>query len=106
MKNARQFADANTRVLLVYPGAGENLKDRAGEFLGGTTLPENFVFLTDPDYSFVNLYHLRWDAENETAYPSTFVVDRQNVIRYAKISQTHGDRAPVDDVLRAARDAK
>jgi thioredoxin-dependent peroxiredoxin len=106
IQNAKQFEEMNTHVLLVYPGTGENLRDRGREFTQNLSLPANFTFVTDPDYSFVSLYHLRWDAEGETAYPSTFVIDRQNVIRYAKISESHGDRAPVDQVLGAARDAK
>lgn len=106
IQNAKQFQDSGTQVLLVYPGTGEKLQDHASEFTQNMNLPAGFTFVTDPDYSFVNLYHLRWDAEGETAYPSTFVIDRQNIIRYVKISQTHGDRAPVDEVLQAARDAK
>ncbi len=55
----------------------------------------------DRDYQVVNAYHLRWEAPNETAYPATFVIDPTGVIRYAKISQTHGDRAAVQEVLAA-----
>jgi thioredoxin-dependent peroxiredoxin len=42
----------------------------------------------------------------ETAYPSTFVIDANRMIRYAKISMSHGDRAPVDAVLKALAAAK
>ena len=44
-------------------------------------------------------YGLRWDAPNESAYPSTFVLDRQGIVRYALISKTHDGRATAADVL-------
>jgi peroxiredoxin len=106
IRNAKQFEEMNTHVLLVYPGPSDELQAHAKEFIQNSPLPANFTFVIDPDYVFVNLYRLRWEAEKETAYPSTFVVDRQNVLRYVKISKTHGDRAPVNEVLDAARNAK
>lgn len=58
-------------------------------------LPSNLSLVIDPDYTFTNLYGLRWDAPHETAYPSTFLIDRSGVIFYRKISQEHGDRTTV-----------
>jgi len=60
----------------------------------------------DPDYVFTNLYGLRWDAPRETAYPSTFVVDSLGVVRFSKISRSHGGRASVDEVLQAVTTVK
>ena len=57
--------------------------------------------VTDPDYAFINSYGLRWDEKNETAYPSTFVIGKDKIVRFAKISKTHGDRAKTADVLNA-----
>lgn len=101
VKHAQQFSDANAKVVLVYPGPAEKLGDRAGEFLKGRDLPESFSLVTDPDYKFTEAYGLRWDAPRETAYPSTFVIDRQGTIRFVKASKSHGDRAKTDDVLKA-----
>jgi alkyl hydroperoxide reductase subunit AhpC len=53
----------------------------------------------DPDYTFTLRYGLRWDAPRETAYPSTFVIDRGGVVRFALVSRTHDGRAPAADVL-------
>jgi hypothetical protein len=50
---------------------------------------------------FTRTYGLRWDAPNETAYPSTFVLDGRGNITFARTSQSHGDRVPVADVLEA-----
>ena len=90
-----------TPVYLVYPGPADNLKGHAEEFVSGKTIPANFHFLLDPDFAFTKRYDLRWDAPNETSYPSTFVIDRKGVVQFAKISHSHGDRAAADDVLKA-----
>jgi len=60
----------------------------------------------DPDLKVVNLYNLRWDAPNETAYPSTFVFDSGGVSRFVKISQSHGDRSSGAEVLKVVGSAK
>lgn len=88
-------------VVLVYPGPSDNLQARASEFVSGKRLPANFHLVLDPDYAFTNAYHLRWNAKNETAYPATFVIDKDGKIRFAKVSMTHGDRAKTADVLAA-----
>lgn len=101
LKNAEKFQAAKANVVLVYPGQADQLKQRADEFVRGKTLPDNFHFALDPDFSFTVAYNLRWAAKNETAYPSTFVVEPSGQIRYAKISKTHGGRAAAADVLQA-----
>ena len=88
-------------VLLVYPGPAEGLKQHAADFVPGKTLPQNFRLLLDPDYQFTNQWGLRWSAPNETAYPSTFVLDKRGKIRFAKISQSHGGRATSQEILQA-----
>ncbi|HEY1064867.1 MAG TPA: redoxin domain-containing protein [Pirellulales bacterium] len=101
ISKAKAFAKADAQIVLIYPGPAEKLAEHADEFIRGKSLPENVHFLIDPDYSFVNAYHLRWDAPNETAYPSTFVVDGKQQVVYSKISQSHGGRTKPDDVLKA-----
>jgi peroxiredoxin len=85
------------KVLLVYPGPPE----KGAEFVADKNLPGNMELLLDTDYAFTNLYQLRWDAPKETAYPSTFVLERGGKIRYAKVSKTHGGRASVSEVVQA-----
>lgn len=101
ISKAAQFDKAGARVLLVYPGPADNLKAHAEEFVQGKDFPANFTLALDPDYSFTKQYGLRWEAPKETAYPSTFVLDTARQVLYAKVSRTHGDRAPVADVLAA-----
>ena len=99
--NSDQFAKRRSNVVMVYPGPTDNLKGYAQEFVQGKDLPANFNFGIDPGYAFTNRYGLRWDAPNETAYPSTFVIGKDGKVKYAKVSRTHGDRAPVGEILAA-----
>lgn len=98
--NAQRFAAQGVQVLLVYPGPPADLGDRAKEFLAKEgELPANFHLVIDPDYKFTNQYGLRWDAEHETAYASTFLIDRQGRVVFRKISHTHADRTNAEDIL-------
>jgi peroxiredoxin len=99
--HAEDFDKAGAHVVLVYPGSAAHLKEHAQDFESGKGIPANFSFVIDPDLRFVNDWGLRWKAKGETAYPSTFVVDRQSTVRFAKVSHGHGDRATASELLRA-----
>ncbi len=101
VQKAGEFATAGARVALVYPGPAERLGEHAAEFVAKTVLPKGWSFLLDPDFSFTKAYDLRWDAPSETAYPSTFVLDRQRKVLFALVSKTHGGRASPEAVLAA-----
>ena len=99
LSHAKEFQAAGANVVLVYPGAADLVQGKAEDFVTGKTLPDRFHFLVDPDLKTVNLYHLRWNAPGETAYPSSFVFDKQGTVRFVKISQSHGDRSSAADIL-------
>jgi peroxiredoxin len=100
IEHAAEFARKNASVILVYPGPPASLDQHAKEFLGQQpSLPANVVLVTDPDYALTNRYDLRWDAPGETAYPSTFILDRHGSITFEKISKEHGDRTTASDIL-------
>lgn len=101
IEKAKGFADIGARIVLVYPGPPKDLNARASEFLVGKQLPSNFDLVLDPGYEFTNLYGLRWDAKNETAYPSTFLIDRQGVVFFSKIVKEHGGRTTAAEILDA-----
>jgi thioredoxin-dependent peroxiredoxin len=103
MSRIKDFQSAGANIIAVYPGPAEGLAEHAEDFVRGKTLPSNFYLVLDPDYSFTNMYGLRWDAPNETAYPATFLLDKKGIIRFEKISSSHGDRAGADSVLEALR---
>lgn len=89
---AADFAAQGVQVLMVYPGPADQLKAHAGEFLTNRQWPAEFLYVIDPDYTFTNAYGLRWDAPKETAYPATFIVDREGRVRFAHVSKSHGNR--------------
>lgn len=103
LKNAAEFAKHEARLLLVYPGPAAGLADKAREFFGKREIPQGFTILTDPDYTFTEAYHLRWNAPRETAYPSTFVIDKSGTVRFVSVSKTHGGRAKTSDLLAALK---
>ncbi len=102
-KHAEEFKKLGAKVVLVYPGPAQDLRERAEEFLEGTELPDPLLLVIDPAYGFTARYGLRWEAPRETAYPSTFVLDEQRTVKFRKVSQTHGDRADTEEVLDAVR---
>jgi len=101
VKLADDFAQANATVVFVYPGEAKELETRAQEFLNETKLPAPLRLVLDPDQKFVTAAGLRWEALNETAYPSTFIVDSDGKVTFRKVSKSHGDRAEAADVLKA-----
>ncbi|MGC4055111.1 MAG: peroxiredoxin family protein [Paludibaculum sp.] len=101
--SAQAFAEAGVKVLLVYPGPAAEVGDRAREFASDKKLPAHFDLLLDPDYKFTLAYDLRWAAKGETAYPSTFLIDRKGVVYFTKISKSHGGRTTASEVLAAIR---
>lgn len=100
---AEAFKARGARVVMVYPGPADKLREHAREFVGDRQWPAEFRLLLDPDFAFTQAYGLRWDAKKETAYPSTFIVGRDRRIRFAHISQSHGDRV---SALRALAELK
>ena len=96
-----KFKDTGAAVLMVYPGPAEDLLAHAKEFSEDFKFPQNFYFTLDPDYSMINAYGLRWDAPRETAYPSTFVINKKGEIIFSKISNSHGGRATNEEIIDA-----
>ena len=101
IQKAPAFAEVGVHVLFVYPGPPQDLGSRVGEFLADKKLPANTDPLLDPGYEFTNLYGLRWDAPHETAYPSTFLIDRNRVIFFSKVVKEHSGRTRATEILKA-----
>ena len=90
---------AGKSVVMVYPGPGEHLNEKAAEFVMDKNLPAGFELVLDPDYKFTSQYGLRWDAPQETAFPSTFLIDSKGMVFFSKISKTHGGRTTTTEIL-------
>jgi peroxiredoxin len=101
LSKSKGFAESKATLVFIYPGPATDLDKHAKEFIGGKSFPDNFRFLIDPDYKFTEQYKLRWNAPAETAYPSTFVVDSKGIVRFAKVSHSHGGRAASTEILEA-----
>ncbi|MFL6452301.1 MAG: peroxiredoxin family protein [Bryobacteraceae bacterium] len=106
LRNADDLAKAGLHVLMVYPGPPQELGAKASEFLADKHLPGKFDLVLDPGYQFTNAYGLRWDAPNETAYPSTFLIDPQQVIFFSKIARMHGGRTTGAEILDAMQKSR
>jgi peroxiredoxin len=91
-QKTRKFSSCIQDLPPIWINAKEFLEKQA-------ELPANIVLVTDPDYTVTNRYGLRWDAPHETAYPSTFVLDKKGVVVFEKISHSHGDRLSAEDAL-------
>lgn len=67
--------------------------------------PISFPFLLDEDREVTKAYGLHHgfgvDAVN-IAHPATLLVDRDGVVRYLYRGDNQHDRAPLDEVLKAA----
>ena len=99
VKAAEQLEELAQRVILVYPGEPSLLEQHAEEFMGANVLPAPLVLVRDPGMKMVSDWNLRWTAPRETAYPATFIIDRQGKVRWAKISRSHGDRSTAEEIL-------
>jgi peroxiredoxin len=68
----------------------------------------SFPFLLDEDRSVTKAYglyhHLGHDAIH-IAHPATLVISRDGVVRYIYRGENQLDRAPVDEVVEAAKQA-
>ena len=100
LDKAEEFAKSKAQVVFIYPGPADKLKERADEFIKGRDFPDYFHLLLDPDYKFTTSYGIHWDEPKETAYPSTFVINGEQKVTFAKVSKTHGGRSKVEDVLK------
>lgn len=98
--NADGFREAGARVLFVYPGPSDDLQSRAEEFVADKTFPAHFTMLLDPKFSFTNLYGVRWNEGQQTAYPSTFLIDEDGKIFFAKISDGVRNRTEAVEMIK------
>ena len=95
--------------------AGAQLVYIAAERRGGVWKPETFLakhpisfpFLLDQDRAVTKeygLYHAIGLDAFDIAHPATLVIERQGFVRYIYRGQNQHDRAPLDEVFKAARE--
>lgn len=103
VNRAKALGQAADRIVLVYPGPSEGLERQAEQFLGSRRLPDPLVLVRDDDMRVTEAWGLRWNRNRETAYPSTFVLDRFGKIAWKKVSQSHAERSSVEEILKELR---
>jgi peroxiredoxin len=95
--------------------AGAQLIYVAAERRGGVWKPETFLakhpisfpFLLDEDSAVTKeygLYHAIGLDAFDIAHPATLVIDRRGIVRWIYRGDNQGDRAPLDEVLKAVRE--
>jgi thioredoxin-dependent peroxiredoxin len=99
LQKSGAFAKTGAHVVMIYPGPPHDLRAHAQDFMDGKKEPANFDLLLDPGYEFTSLYGVRWDAPRETAYPSTFMIDRNRTVVFSKVVKVHGGRTTAGEVL-------
>ena len=101
-QTAAQFAALGAHVVFIYPGTGgKNLADDAAQMIGDQPLPANVHVVLDPDYVISTQYGLRWDAPDQTVYPSTFLVAKNRTVFFAHTGRSSSDLTPPADALAA-----
>ena len=99
VEHAAEFDAAGVQVVFVYPGPPDELQSKVAEALTGKNFPASYTMLLDPGYSFSNQYGLRWDAPRETAYPSTFLIEKGGTVFYAQVAKLHSGRTSAVTVV-------
>ncbi len=87
------------RVILVYPGEAELLERHAEEFMGSRSLPRPLTIVRDDDMKMVSDWGLRWNAPRETAYPATYVIDKNGRVRWSEVSSSHAGRTSAGEII-------
>lgn len=96
-QTAESFRAKNTEILLMYPGKGESVPEfleALNKFQPGYEPP--FSVLMDVDLEFINTMNL----QASLARPTSIILDKNGIIRYAYIGQNPTDRPNVPILLQ------
>ena len=103
INRAKAISELAHRVILVYPGEPTELERHAEEFIGSRSIPDPLVIVRDPAMEMVTEWGLRWDAPRETAYPATYVINKNRRVVWTKISSSHAGRTTPDEIIKELR---
>lgn len=95
-KNLERFHDAGSEVVLVYPGPAESVPVflNAVKSVGGSF--EGLNIALDVDLSLVS----KLGISHELAKPTSLIVDKGGIVRYAYVGLDRADRPSVDDLIK------
>ncbi len=100
-RNQEQFEAIDTQVVLVYPGDASSVAaflDAVKDYESNFELP--YPVLLDVSLGAVRLL----DIEGSLAQPTSIIVDKAGVVRYAYAGKSYSDRPSVTELLDAASD--
>ncbi len=103
--NYEKFSDAETEVLVVYPGT----KDHLEEFITAAKTSDKgqvdavpFPIVLDEEFEAVNFF----DIKSNLAHPSTFVINKKGQVKLAYVGQdSSADRPSVAAILGKLKSA-
>ena len=98
IRNHEEFVSRNTELLVVFPGSQEkatSFVDQLSENAesGDESVP--FSIVLDEGLAFVDKLMIRGDL----AKPSTYIIDRSGVLRFAYVGTTPSDRPSLKAIL-------
>lgn len=97
-QNLDEFAKRDAEVYLLYPGKAESVPvflDAVRDLAGGGSLPVEI--LLDVDLSVVHDFNI----EGKLAKPTTLILDKEGIVRFAHVGQSKTDRPTVPQMLEA-----
>ncbi len=98
-QSVEAFGELDSEIFVVYPGEGNRLEAFLKAFEAQTEIFGEIPIgtLYDPDLALVT----KMNIEDELAIPSTFILDRDGIVRYAYVGTSIEDRPPAKDLLEA-----
>ena len=74
--------------------------DKSRDLASKLNLP--FQVLSDPEHSVIDSYAV-YDAAGKIAAPASFVIDKNQTVRWSYVGKDNTDRPADDDILTAVR---
>ena len=101
--------DEDAKIFAISVDPVDVSKDFAKKLAADGRGEINFPILSDPNHSTIDAYGLHDPAydNQKTAgipHPAVFVIDKQGIVRWAKVESNYRER-PTNDQIRAALDA-
>jgi len=99
-RNAAKFKELNAEVLVAYPGGEENINTfvrsvKEYEKSDDPRFQIPFKVLLDVNQDAVKVLGIAGDL----AHPSSYIIDKDGVVRFQKVGRTMSDRPSVDELL-------
>ena len=106
----RQSLEAIPEVAVLWVMADQQVNDKSKRFIDGNQLHDRVIFLRDPGSAAIDRLNLRRPSpeaiEQGVPHPTTYVLDRQGVIRFVDVRENFHiwlDAASIVEALATIR---